>query len=222
MTYKLSPSILAADITRLGEEVETIRKAGAEYVHIDVMDGVFVPNISFGLPVVQALREKSDIFFDVHLMIQNPIRYVERFAMDGADGITVHAEACQDLDATIDEILAHGKQAGVAISPDTGIQEILPVLNKVSMVLVMTVYPGYGGQTIITETFEKVRMLRTIITEKKLDVDIEVDGGVNLDNVEEIMRAGANVFVAGTKVFIGDVEKNVRAFKEKFEQGISL
>lgn len=219
MTYKLSPSILAADITRLGEEVETIRKAGAEYVHIDVMDGVFVPNISFGLPVVQALRKKSDIFFDVHLMIQNPIRYVERFAMDGADGITVHVEACQDLDATIDEILAHGKQAGVAISPDTGIQEILPVLNKVSMVLVMTVYPGYGGQTIITETFEKVRMLRTIISEKKLDVDIEVDGGVNLDNVEEIMKAGANVFVAGTKVFIGDVEKNVRDFKEKFTKG---
>lgn len=219
MTYKLSPSILAADITRLGEEVETIRKAGAEYVHIDVMDGVFVPNISFGLPVVQALRKKSDIFFDVHLMIQNPIRYVERFAMDGADGITVHVEACQDLDATIDEILAHGKQAGVAISPDTGIQEILPVLNKVSMVLVMTVYPGYGGQTIITETFEKVRMLRTIISEKKLDVDIEVDGGVNLDNVEEIMKAGANVFVAGTKVFIGDVEKNVRDFKEKFNKG---
>ncbi len=219
MTYKLSPSILAADITRLGEEVETIRKAGAEYVHIDVMDGVFVPNISFGLPVVQALREKSDIFFDVHLMIQNPIRYVERFAMDGADGITVHVEACQDLDATIDEILAHGKQAAVAISPDTGIQEILPVLSKVSMVLVMTVYPGYGGQTIITETFEKVRMLRTIITEKNLEVDIEVDGGVNLNNVEEIMQAGANVFVAGTKVFIGDVEKNVRDFKEKFKQG---
>lgn len=222
MTYKLSPSILAADITRLGEEVETIRRAGAEYVHIDVMDGVFVPNISFGLPVVQALRGKTDIFFDVHLMIQNPIRYVERFAMDGADGITVHAEACQDLDATIDEILAHGKQAGVAISPDTGIQEILPVLNKVSMVLVMTVYPGYGGQTIITETFEKVRMLRTIITEKKLDVDIEVDGGVNLDNVEEIMRVGANVFVAGTKVFIGDVEKNVKDFKEKFKKGIAF
>ena len=219
MTYKLSPSILAADITRLGEEVETIRRAGAEYVHIDVMDGVCVPNISFGLPVVQALRDTADIFFDVHLMIQDPIRYVVRFAMDGADGITVHVEACQDLDATIDEILAHDKKAGVAISPDTGISEILPVLHKVSMVLVMTVYPGYGGQTIITETFEKVRMLRTIISEKKYDIDIEVDGGVNLDNVEEIMDAGANVFVAGTKVFKGDVAQNVKDFREKFQKG---
>ncbi|MBO5489119.1 MAG: ribulose-phosphate 3-epimerase [Eubacterium sp.] len=217
MTYKLSPSILAADMSCLGEELKKIKKAGADYVHIDVMDGVFVPNISFGLPVVEGLRKESDLFFDVHLMIANPIRYIERFASAGADGITVHAEACEDLDNTIDEIISHGKQAGVAISPDTGIDAILPVLHKVSMVLVMTVYPGYGGQTIIEETFEKVRMLRTIANEKKIDIDIEVDGGVNLDNIGEIMDAGANVFVAGTKVFKGDVTQNVKGFKNIFD-----
>ncbi|MCH5252738.1 MAG: ribulose-phosphate 3-epimerase [Lachnospiraceae bacterium] len=214
MTYKLSPSILAADVSELGKEVQAAKKAGADYLHIDVMDGVFVPNISFGIPVVKGLRKCTDLFFDVHLMIVNPMAYIERFAEAGADGITVHAEACDDLEQAVEEIIRHGKKAAVAISPDTGIDDLLPVLDKIYMVLVMTVHPGYGGQKIITKTFDKVRRLRSIITERNLEVDIEVDGGVNLENVREIMEAGANVFVVGTKVFRGNIEENVRCFRK--------
>ena len=214
MTYKLSPSILAADITCLGQEVKTAQSAGADYIHIDVMDGVFVPNLSFGTTIVRGLRECMDLFFDVHLMIVNPIKHVERFAGIGADGITVHAEACDDLEETIDEILRCGAKAAVALSPDTDIDVVLPFLDKLSMVLVMTVYPGYGGQKIVTRTFSKIAKLRSIIDERNLSVDIEVDGGVNLQNIEEIKQAGANVFVAGTKIFKGNVEENIKNFKE--------
>ncbi len=218
MSYKLSPSILAADVARLGEEIQSIEKAGADYVHIDVMDGAFVPNLSFGFPIVKAIRGCTDMFLDVHLMIQEPLKYLERFAESGADGITVHAEACSSLEDAVCAIRNLGKKAGVAISPDTKTDAVLPILDKVSMILVMTVYPGYGGQKIITDTFSKVRELHRIIEEKGLNVDIEVDGGVDLDNVEEIMNAGANVFVVGTKVFQGDITGNVRRFKEKFQR----
>lgn len=212
MTNRLSPSILAADVRYLEREIQTVANAGAEYIHIDVMDGVFVPNISFGLPIVKGLRSCTDAFFDVHLMITEPLRYIERFAEAGADGITVHAEACEDLQAAVDKIIALGKQAGVAISPDTGIEPVLPLLDKLSMVLVMTVYPGYGGQSLIKDTFTKIRNLREIINRRGLNVNIEVDGGVSLDNVREIMETGANVFVAGTKVFRGDAAKNTMDF----------
>lgn len=213
MIYKLSPSILAADVSRLGDEVVTVSKAGADYIHIDIMDGMFVQNISFGIPVVEGIRKCVDTFFDVHLMVQEPIRYIRDFAEAGADGISVHAEACENLEETIDEIINYGKKAAVCIKPRTDIDVILPVLSKVYMVLVMTVEPGYGGQKIRYDTFGKITELRKYIEENGYDVDIEVDGGVNLENVNEVLDAGANVIVAGTKVFQGDIRQNVKEFK---------
>ena len=218
MDCKLAPSILAADVSCLGDQVRTIEKAGADYVHIDVMDGVFVPNLSFGIPIVKGLKKCTDLFFDVHLMIVDPIEHIRDFAQAGADGITVHAEACGDkLYDTVIEILGHGLKAAVAIRPDTPIDPVLPILDKLSMALVMTVYPGYGGQKSITDTFSKIKKLRSIIDEKELSVDIEVDGGITLENVSEVRSAGANVFVAGTQVFEGDIEANVKKFKEELE-----
>lgn len=214
MIYRLSPSILAADVSRLGDELVSVSEAGADYIHIDIMDGMFVQNISFGVPVVEGLRKCVDTFFDVHLMVHEPIRYIRDFAEAGADGITVHAEACEDLKATLEEIKNHGKKAAVSIKPRTDIESILPFLSDVYMVLVMTVEPGYGGQKIRKDTFEKIARLRKYINENNLEVDIEVDGGVDLENLHEVLDAGANVVVSGTKVFHGDVAENVRAFRK--------
>lgn len=213
MVYKISPSILAADVSRFGEELTAVSQAGADYIHIDIMDGMFVQNISFGVPVVEGIRKCVDTFFDVHLMVHEPIRYIRDFAEAGADGITVHVEACEDLEATIDEIHNYGKKAAVSIKPRTDIDTILDILPKVYMVLVMTVEPGYGGQKIRRDTFDKILRLRQYIEEHNLDVDIEVDGGVDLENVREVLDAGANVIVAGTKVFHGDVEENMKNFR---------
>lgn len=218
MVYKISPSILAADVSRFGEELAAVSQAGADYIHIDIMDGMFVQNISFGVPVVEGIRKCVDTFFDVHLMVHEPIRYIRDFAEAGADGITVHVEACEDLEATIDEIHNHGKKAAVSIKPRTDIDTILDILPKVYMVLVMTVEPGYGGQKIRRDTFNKIIRLRQYIEEHNLDVDIEVDGGVDLENVREVLDAGANVIVAGTKVFHGDVEENMKNFRKILEQ----
>ena len=218
MVYKISPSILAADVSRFGEELAAVSEAGADYIHIDIMDGMFVQNISFGVPVVEGIRKCVDTFFDVHLMVHEPIRYIRDFAEAGADGITVHVEACEDLEATIDEIHNYGKKAAVSIKPRTDIDTILDILPKVYMVLVMTVEPGYGGQKIRRDTFDKILRLRQYIEEHDLDVDIEVDGGVDLENVREVLDAGANVIVAGTKVFHGDVEENMRNFRSILEQ----
>lgn len=208
----LSPSILASDFSKLGSQVELLDRAGAQYVHIDIMDGMFVPSISMGFPVMKSIRPLTDRIFDVHLMIQEPERYINEFVDAGADLLTVHAEACTNLERTIQKIKEKGIIAGVAIKPSTPVEQIAGVLKEVDMVLVMMVNPGFGGQKLIPGTIDKVWELKQMINAMGLETDIEVDGGVTLDNVGKVMDAGANIVVAGSAIFHGDVEDNVRQF----------
>lgn len=216
--YILAPSVLAADFGKLGEDVKKAAEAGAEYIHLDVMDGAFVPSISFGMPVIASLRSYTDIVFDVHMMVEDPGRYIEDMKKAGADFITVHQEACIHLDRVLGQIRAAGCQAGVALNPATPIHTLDCVLDQVDMILIMSVNPGFGGQKFIPYTLEKVRALRRKLDSLGLDVDIQVDGGVNLDTIRPLMEAGANVLVAGSAVFKGDIRANVEGFMKIFSE----
>ena len=208
----LSPSILAADFSILGEQIKEAAKAGAEYLHIDVMDGVFGPSISFGMPLVESIRKVTNIIFDVHLMIVGPERYVKEFAQLGADSITFHLEAAEDADELIDQIHSLGCKAGMSIKPQTPVEVVRKYLTKLDMLLVMTVEPGFGGQKYIPESTERIRRARELADELGVDLDIQVDGGVGQDNVHVVLEAGANVVVSGSAVFHGDITDNVKRF----------
>lgn len=216
--YQLAPSVLSADFSKLGEEIDAVSRAGTHMIHLDVMDGAFVPSITFGAPVIKMLRPHCDKIFDVHLMVEEPVRYVQDFADAGADIITVHEEACTHLDRTIQSIKNAGKKAGVSLNPATPLCMIEPVLGEVDMVLLMSVNPGFGGQKFIPYVTDKIRTLRQMLDTRGLHTDIQVDGGVSLENVEELMEAGANIFVAGSAVYRGDAAANVKAFYERFQK----
>ncbi len=216
--YKLAPSILAANFAHLGQDVMEVEKANAEYLHIDVMDGAFVPTISFGAPIIKSLRPISQLVFDVHLMVEDPIRLIDEFIDGGADIITVHAEASVHLHRTITAIKDRGIKVGVSLNPSTPLCVLDYVLDELDMVLIMSVNPGYGGQSFLPLVIDKIKKLKDMIDSRGLNIDIQVDGGLSPDNVHLVLDAGANVIVAGSQVFNGNIGKNVSRFKEVFDK----
>ena len=209
----VSPSILSADFANLERDIKRIEDGGADWVHVDVMDGMFVPSISYGMPVIKSIRKSTGKVFDVHLMISEPIRYIADFAASGADMITVHVEACSDVVATIEKIREYKLKVGITLNPDTPVSAIKPYLNRVDMVLIMSVNPGFGGQKFITSSVDKIKEVKRLRDELNLSYDIEVDGGINIDNLATVLEAGANVIVAGSAIFRGDAAENVKKFK---------
>jgi ribulose-phosphate 3-epimerase len=198
---KIAPSILSADFARLGEEVARVERAGADMIHFDVMDGHFVPNLSIGIPVMESLRKVTRLPLDAHLMIDNPENYVENFVKAGASSVSVHAEVCKDIPAMARRLHDLGARASIGINPETDVQLVLPFAEHLDMILIMSVHPGFGGQHFIPEAFEKLRMVRRELDRRGLKLDIEIDGGVKLDNIAEVKAAGANVFVSGSGIF---------------------
>lgn len=216
---KLSPSILSADFSNLINDIKAVEEAGVELLHIDVMDGHFVPNISLGPLILKSIKGKTSLPFDVHLMIENPDKYIPEFAKAGADILTVHVETCPHLHRTIQNIKSFGIKAGVSLNPATPLNLIEDILEDLDMVLIMSVNPGFGGQSFIESSLKKIKRLKSMIAEKGLNIDIEVDGGIKIDNVSRVIEAGANVIVAGSAIFNGDsIVENVLNFKEKFKE----
>lgn len=214
----LSPSILSADFTVLGEQIHETEQAGATYLHYDVMDGIFVPSISFGMPVLKSIKKATNQFMDVHLMITEPIRYIDEFVASGADLITIHYEACEDVHVTINKIKEAGVKVGISICPETPAEVLDEYLTEVDMILIMTVHPGFGGQKLIPEALDKVKEVRMKLDNLGLKTDIQVDGGIYTANVRDALNAGANVIVAGSAVFKGNPIENVKEFMEIFKE----
>ena len=215
---QISPSILSADFSQLGVEIKRLEEGGADMIHVDVMDGHFVPNLTIGPPVIKALKKQCDLKFDVHLMISPVHKYIESYADAGADIITIHPEATDNLEASILKIRELNKKVGVSLNPESKIDLIINFLDKIDLILIMSVNPGFGGQKFMPEVLEKIRELKKIQNEKNLDFDIEIDGGINFENFEDAIDAGANILVSGTTIFKsnnGDIKKNINLLKLK-------
>lgn len=215
---KLSPSILSADFAALGDNIRKVENAGAHYLHIDVMDGIFVPNISLGIPVIKSIRNVTDMTFDVHLMITKPERYIKAFVDAGADIINIHLEASEDIKGSLASIKSFNKRTGLTINPNTKVEEMYPYLENLDLALIMSVNPGFGGQSFITSTLKKIEKLANYVSKNNLVLDIEVDGGITLENVNDILNAGANVIVSGSSIFSAqDIEEAVKSFYDIFK-----